>query len=344
MRPGTTPDTICLPFVGKPVLLSCSMQRLAVIDLGTNTFHLLIAENHSGRYDILYRDRLAVKVGVGGINQGLITPEGAARALNAFRQFARELTLWKVNRVRAIATSAFRNARNGAEVAEAIRQETGIGIEIVPGEQEADYIARGVLQAVRVGARPALIVDIGGGSVEMIMASDQATLWKRSFEVGGQRLVELFQQHDPILPSEKEALFRHLDERLSDLLPAFDEFRPSVLVGSSGTFDTLSEMFCYREHRPYDGTQSETPLTLEGFHYFHRLFQQKNRSERMQMPGMIELRVDMIVVACCLIEWVLAKHSLFTEIRVSTFALKEGVLLEMLQPHTHETHPAPPHH
>ncbi len=318
------------------------MQRLAVIDLGTNTFHLLIAEQHTGGYDILHRDRLAVKVGAGGINQGLITEEGAQRAIAAFRQFAAELKLWKVNRVKAIATSAFRNARNGTAVAEQIRQETGIGIDIISGEKEADYIARGVLHAITVDAHPALIVDIGGGSVEMIMANQKKIFWKRSFEVGGQRLVELFQHHDPILKSEKDALFRYLDEKLADLVPALDEFRPMVMVGSSGTFDTLSEMHCHREHRPYDGTQPETPLSLEGFYHFHRVFQTKNRSERLQMPGMIELRVDMIVVACCLIEWLLAKHPLFADIRVSTYALKEGALLEMLQAHPNESHSAPP--
>lgn len=302
-------------------------NRIAIIDLGTNTFHLLIAEGSGNGYNIILRDRLAVKIGMGGINNGVITESGLQRALLAMQSFKNILDGHGVDvkNTYAFGTSALRNARNGQEIVDKIRSITGIGISIIPGDQEAHYIYLGVRAALGLGHDKNLIIDIGGGSVEFIVADRDQVFWKQSFEIGAQRLLEMFQKHDPIHAAEVLELETYFRKSLEPLFQALQKFNPSILVGSSGTFDTLSDIFCITHHIEKLPEEVETPLSIEGFYEIYKDLLLKNREQRMQIPGMIEMRVDMIVVACCLVKFLLESHH-FERIRVSTYSLKEGVL------------------
>ncbi len=302
--------------------------NVAIIDMGTNTFHLLIAEL-SAAGKIVHRDRAAVKVGKGGINQKTITPEGFQRALDALKKFRMTMDEFHVQRAVAIGTSAIRNAANGRELVEAIKQQTGIDARIIDGNEEADLIFQGVRAAMDLGTEPALVVDIGGGSVEFIIGHRDGILWKRSFEIGGQRLLEQFQKNDPITPAEVESLETFLDLQLEPLKDPLRTYNPVTLVGVSGTFDTLSEMFCLRNNLPYYAEDSETPFDIGAFPELYHDILRHDRAGRMSLPGMIEMRVDMIVVACVLANFILRLHP-FKGLKVSTYSLKEGVLRELL--------------
>jgi exopolyphosphatase/guanosine-5'-triphosphate,3'-diphosphate pyrophosphatase len=193
---------------------------------------------------------------------------------------------------------------------------------------EAHYIYLGVRAALGLGNDKNLIIDIGGGSVEFIIADHDQVFWKQSFEIGAQRLLEKFQKHDPILPSEIHQLETYFDHSLLPLWDVLKQYRPQILVGSSGTFDTLSDIFCITHGIHKSADEIETPLSIEGFYEIHNEIILKNREQRMNIPGMIEMRVDMIVVASCLVKFLLQKHS-FNRIRVSTYSLKEGVLAHL---------------
>lgn len=300
---------------------------VAIIDMGTNTFHLMIARKTGTRFEIIYRDREAVKIGKGGINNGHITEEGLNRALAALRKFKTTIDEHQVQATLAFGTSALRNAANRQHVCDEIKKATDIDVRIISGNEEAELIYKGVRAAVAWQGR-ALIIDIGGGSVEFIIADHEKVFWKVSLEIGGQRLLELFHRHDPILPEEINALDNYLLEQLKVVFTKLAEFKPTTLVGSSGTFDTLSEMYCAEKGIPYHEEDGETPLTFESFHNTYQQLITKDRAQRMALPGMIELRVDMIVVAVELIRVLLEKYS-FGEIRVSTYSLKEGALAEL---------------
>lgn len=304
------------------------MSRIAIIDMGTNTFHLLVAEEKGKGYAILHRDRLAVKLGMGGINRGVITEGAIQRTMVALQSFRNTIDKMNIKKVYAFGTSALRNAKNGEEVAKKIRELTGISVNIISGDQEAEFIYLGVKSALHLGQERSLIIDIGGGSVEFIIANNAKSFWKESFEIGAQRLLERFQRHDPIQADEILALNAFLDKKLGLLKEALRLYRPTVLVGSSGTFDTLSDIFCETHQILKTPDEIETPLTLEGFDEIYHDLLVKNREERMLVPGMIEMRVDMIVVACCLIKYILNIHH-FNRVRVSTYSLKEGVLSSM---------------
>lgn len=306
------------------------MQKIAIIDMGTNTFHLLLAEADERGYHITKRERLAVKIGMGGINEGYITNDGIHRALLAMHSFKNTIELEGVKKVYAFGTSALRNAKNGKEVAQQIQEMTGIEVDIINGEKEAEFIYYGVRAAMHLEQNKSLIIDIGGGSVEFIIGDNDHIYWKKSIEIGAQRLLEKFHKHDPIAPDDIEQLNQYLSTALQPVFEALLQFPTSIMVGSSGTFDTLSDIFCIQHDIHKTVEETETPLTLAGFEDIYHELLSKDRAQRMQIPGMIEMRVDMIVVACCLIRYLLNHHT-FDRIRVSTYSLKEGVLAALIQ-------------
>ncbi len=305
--------------------------NIAIIDMGTNTFHLLVAELGNQSYRIVHCEQVAVKIGMDGINDGRITDEGSKRALRAIRDFKSILQSFPVSHILAFGTSALRSAKNGVDVIEKIKNETGIETRIISGDEEATYIYEGVCSAMKLGDQKSLIVDLGGGSVEFIIGNENEIFWKQSFEIGGQRLLEKYQKHDPILPDEIEALYYFFLQSLSPLFNAMAEHQPQTLIGSSGTFDSLSEIHCVKNNMIWQDNP-ETPLTINSFYEIFEEFKIKNRAERLLIPGMIEMRVDMIVVACCLIKFLLTNFT-FSNLRVSSYSLKEGVLASINKKH-----------
>ena len=304
-------------------------MRVAIIDMGTNTFHLLLAELGVGAFKITYREKVPVKIGMGGINQGYITADAMDRALATMRSFNYTVKEFKVEKVMAFGTSALRNARNGEEVARKIEIETGIQTQIISGLKEAEYIYKGTRAAIKMGLDKCLIMDIGGGSVEFIIGNEKEIFWSHSFEIGGQRLLERFQKHDPITADEIKSQYDFFRQELHPLLNELETHKPNLLIGSSGTFDTLSDIYCMRNDIPLKETP-ETPFSIKAFDDIYEELLVKDRVARMQIPGMIEMRVDMIVVACCLIKFLLTHHA-FSQIRVSSYSLKEGVLTSLLE-------------
>lgn len=302
-------------------------MKIAIIDLGTNTFHLLIVENKH----ILFKESIPAKIGKGGISQGIISEEGIQRALGVLKHFKDIIDKHHVEaeQVFAIGTSAIRNAANKKEFIERVAQETGIAIQEVSGDKEAELIYYGVKEALHIN-ETSMIMDIGGGSVEFIICNQDKIFWKQSFEIGGQRLLDKFMKSDPISMRSVQQMNDYFREKLLPLANACHQYAPQTLIGSSGSFDTLIDMFFMKE-------KGELPSEEQvGFEYslpeFYRAYDEllfKNHQERMAIPGMIELRVDMIVVAVCLIKYIVQAFEI-NHIRVSSYALKEGILAKIV--------------
>ncbi len=306
-------------------------EKIAVIDLGTNTFHLLIAEI-TDQEDLIvkHQEKVSVKIGEGGINDGIITEAAELRALDTIKAFRATIDQHHIDTIFATATSAIRSASNGKALTDKVLAATGITVRIISGDQEAQYIYEGVKEAVALGRETSLIMDIGGGSVEFIICNQDEVFWKKSFEIGAQRLLELFHYHDPIIPDEIENLNMFLTDHLSSLTMANLTYNPTVLVGSSGSFDTFSDMHQHTNGIYGKEKSTEIPLSMESFEKIYEDIISKNRAERLRMAGMIAMRVDMIVVAAILIKFVLTNCQL-NRIRVSSFSLKEGILFDILK-------------
>lgn len=306
------------------------MRKIAVIDLGTNTFHILIAQAVADSVEVLHREKIAVKIGEGGINEKVILKKAQTRAIAALKHFKEIADRFAVTEIYATATSAIRNARNSKKITDKIFQETGIRVQVISGEEEAELIYCGVKNALKLSQEKSLIMDIGGGSIEFIIADHQRSYYKQSFEIGAQRLLDLFHYHDPMLPEEVSRLDTFLEEKLLPLHQAIEKLKPRTLIGSSGSFETLSDIYCQAQEIGRHPDATEYPLTIPSFYEIFQDLLKKNREERLLIPGMIPLRVDMIVVACCLIRFVLERYQL-GNIRVSAYALKEGLLDLVLQ-------------
>lgn len=301
-------------------------MKKAAIDLGTNTFHLLIAEDGN----VIYRTSTAVKLGKGGINKNRLMPDAMERAIDTLIAYKSTIDKFEVDLFNVVATgtSAVRNAENRNEFIVEVLNKTGIHINIIDGNREAELIYKGVKKAVMI-YQNAMIVDIGGGSVEFIICNAGGMLWKQSFEIGGQRLMELYMKKDPIPMSSVNLMNDYFREQLLPLANACHQYHPKILIGSSGSFDTINDIYWMKkEGQLADDHQKSFELPLQAFYEIYEQFLFKNRAERMEIPGMVELRVEMIVVASCLIRYLIQTFEI-QEIKISNYALKEGVLSEI---------------
>jgi exopolyphosphatase/guanosine-5'-triphosphate,3'-diphosphate pyrophosphatase len=304
-------------------------MKIAVIDMGTNTFHLLIAEVKGDVFEVLHKEREAVRVGEEGLHDGWIPLEAQKRALNTLAHFRKVADGHQVSKIFATATSAIRGAANGLDLVQMIKDTTDIDVKIITGIEEATYIFDGVKRAMPHLDGTSLIMDIGGGSIEFIIVKDGEAMWMQSFEIGGQRLIENFHKSDPITFGEIQELEAYFEKSLEKLHEACRVFKPTSLIGSSGTFDTLSDIYCAEEGIQRDEQATDLPLSLDHFLEIHKELITKTRDERLAIPGMIEMRVDMIVVASVLITYIMRRYDL-EELRGSAYALKEGVMMSIL--------------
>ncbi|MEM7055279.1 MAG: exopolyphosphatase [Bacteroidota bacterium] len=305
-------------------------MQIAVIDLGTNTFHLVIGEIAKQGYREVARKRVDVKLGAGGLQAGSITPAAQQRAIEAMVGFKRIIDTNKVGHVRAVATSAMRSASNAAVLIQTIKDYTGIAVEIISGSQEAALIYRGVKEAVQMSSANELIMDIGGGSVEFIIGNDQKASWKKSFEIGAQRLADIFHSYDPISPAALSKLERYLEEKLQPLFEASTLYEPTRLIGTSGAFTTLTSIYSAQKQLPLDPHATTHDLPLHHFEQIYHDIRYKSYEERIQIPGLSNQRVDMIVVSSALIQFVLSKTNI-SSITTSIYSLKAGLFFHALE-------------
>jgi len=299
--------------------------KIAVLDLGTNTFNLLLAKVTASAYYIFYNEKIPVKIGQDGIEQGVIAHEAQQRALNAILHYKEVIQNEGISKVYGYATSAFRNARNGQAFKDDLQRKSGLPIQIITGETEARFIYEGVKIGLDIGKEPCLIMDIGGGSVEFIIGNNKKILFLKSYEIGAQRLLDLFHKIDPMEADARNQMKLYLEKRLVELDDAVKKYNPRILIGSSGTFDTLSEIYCLRTGNDIDLEATEFPLDIDQYYEIHEEIISKNKYDRLKIPGMLNMRADMIVVASCLAKHVLDRYS-FAGIRVSAHSLKEGML------------------
>jgi exopolyphosphatase/guanosine-5'-triphosphate,3'-diphosphate pyrophosphatase len=311
-------------------LFSMNANISAVLDLGTNTFHLLVLECSSDGVKPLSRLQIPVKLGEGGINKGFIEQAAYQRGQSALLFFAQELKKYAVKNVKAFATSAIRDASNGVEFMQEVKTKTGIEIGTITGEEEAIFICEGVRHSLPFTVEPYLIMDIGGGSVEFIIANKYTLFWKRSYRLGAARLIEKYHRQDPMGAEEKAALYTHVIAELSELWEKLEEHKVATLIGSAGSFESVVDLIAELTSKDCN-VFSEHSKEVELTDYFkiHRILLASTTAERKQMKGLADFRVEMMVAASCLIDIVLTQSSIKRMI-ASSYSLKEGIVYSML--------------
>ncbi|MBK8582249.1 MAG: exopolyphosphatase [Flavobacteriales bacterium] len=298
-------------------------MKIAVIDLGTNTFKLLVASLSAAQKLVVHHEEeVPVGLGKGGIEKGVIAADAFARGLEALIMLGIKAKELGVERVRGFGTSALRNAGNGADFVQQAKAKCGVDISIIPGEEEAGLIVDGVRQAVAFGKKPMLLMDIGGGSIEFILATDKALMWKRSFELGTTRMLERFTLGDLLTMEEHLRMAAHLDAQLEPLWAVMDRHWPRTLVGSAGSFDSLTAIIAAGRG---DTRKSGTTTMEFSTHVFDEIKDRllhMPRADRELVEGLPQHRVDTILPALIATERVLARG--IEEIRWSRYALQEG--------------------
>ncbi len=305
-------------------------MRVAVIDLGTNTFNLLIADVRDNTFTVVHAGREVVKLGEKSINENHISEPAYERGINAFAAHARVIKEKGVQVVKAFATSAIREAGNGKQFTARVKEMTGIDIEVIDGEREAELIYLGNRLAIDLGDEPHLIMGIGGGSNEFIIADSKNIYWKKSFKLGVARLLEKFKPEDPITPATEEAVNDYLLEQLKPLTEAIKKYKVRCLVGSSGGFESVVDMVgTVFKKEAVTSAKHSYEIAISDYSSVSHTTIHSTMQEREKMSGLIPMRRDMIVLTYLLIDHVV-KNCGIEKIRVSTYALKEGALAEFI--------------
>jgi len=304
-------------------------MRVAIIDMGTNTFNLLVVEaNGDNRYQTLHNSKCFVKLGEGGIDRKFIAPEAWARGLKAIDTHMSTIATINVDKVFAFATSATRDAENGASFVGEIFRKYHLKVSIIDGNQEALLIYQGVRQAVDLGNQINLILDIGGGSNELILCNAEQASWMHSFNLGVQRLLNQFSPSNPITPDEVNRIEQFLEVELQTLFEATAKHHPVRLIGSSGSFDTYRSLLAHAGAIPYSEHYS-AEIPMDVYLQLHQNLLKSTRDERIAMPGMELIRVDFIVLASIFTNFIVHRLGI-KSIYQSNYALKEGALWKIL--------------
>lgn len=296
----------------------------AIIDLGTNTFQLLIADldPKTNQMRVLYEDHRPVGLGKGAMETGLLQLDAMARALDVLERFHWHAQDKGCVSIQGIGTSILRNARNAGVFIELVEGQLGIPIEVISGIQEAEYIFQGIRHSLPEPWNEAsMVMDIGGGSVEFIIFQAREILFKTSLELGGLKLQSLFHKDGEFALQIENELSRYIHQGLIDVFDAIAMFRPVYLIGAAGAFETLAEIQLANGYLKQ--MEKANVLDLEGFHVLKDKMAHMSLLERQEIPGMKAFRASMIPYANSLIASIF-DQGIIESFWMSMYSLKEG--------------------
>jgi len=304
------------------------MTVVAAIDVGTNSFHLLVADiDESGHFDVVTREKEPVRLGSGADDMKRLQPDAIDRGIEALDRMRRIAEHAGADGVLAVATSAVREAANRQEFVSRARAEAHVDVEVVSGVEEARLIHLGVLQSAPVFDRRHLVIDIGGGSTEFIVGERSQPLLLRSLKLGAIRLTDRFFPRGIVAPGDVKRCARHVDSFISTLEYEIDELGFEETVGSSGTIITLARMCSARrgDRSNRTGNLSFTRPELEAI--VKEVATHRTPAERKVIEGLEDRRADIIVGGAVLMRQVMRTLDI-ERVQVSDHALREGIVLE----------------
>lgn len=296
------------------------MKRLAIIDLGTNTFNLLVIDKLSNGFNEVYSTKVGVGLGLGGINENRIHESAEKRALETLEAYKQKAIELNATQIVAFGTSAIRNAVNQVEFTQLVKEKIGIDIEVISGDREAELIYKGVTIGIEMD-QPFLVMDIGGGSTEFIYGNSIELLKAGSFEIGASRIYQAFNFSDPYTVENCEEIENYLEKGIGNF---FDTIQTKQLIGASGSFETFYELLSNKDYPPNEYVylpKAELMAQLERIIY-------STKAEREIDDRIIPIRKKMAPIAAVKIRWIIRKLNI-QKITISPYSLKEGVIGEV---------------
>jgi exopolyphosphatase/guanosine-5'-triphosphate,3'-diphosphate pyrophosphatase len=308
-------------------------MRVAAIDVGSNSIHMVVAQVESdGRFRVLDRAKEMVRLGHRTLTNGRLSADAmnsGIRTLSAFRTLAERQG---VLRFKAVATSAVREATNGGDFIQRVKDEVGLRLKVIPGREEARLIYLGVRHAIDLRGASTLLVDAGGGSVEFIRSEDDKPVALDSVKIGVARLSEKFLADDPPSARDLDNLESCLSEQLDPILRPVAKRDVHRVIGTSGTMLNLISIAGNLRGDPPDGHLNNFAVTAEEITRVRRLLTKADRGERLKVKGLDSKRVDTIVAGACLADYVMQEVGA-KEMVACTWALREGVMLDFIARH-----------
>jgi exopolyphosphatase/guanosine-5'-triphosphate,3'-diphosphate pyrophosphatase len=304
-------------------------MRIAAIDIGTNSVHMIVVQVRPDlSFEVIDREKDMVRLGAGGLDGRNLTPTAMSAALQTLAKFKRLADSHKVDEIVAAATSATREAENGGDFIAEVDRQTGIRIRVISGTEEARLIHLAAGYGVDVGGSTAVVVDIGGGSVEVTLGTASRLTLGHSFKAGVIRLTERFVQSDPLSPRDERRIVKHLGREMGAYLDQIAARGFDRVIGTSGTILSLGAMAAEGEAGRADELRN-LRVSAKALHRLRKRICAADIEERLRLPGMDPRRVDLSVAGSVLFDTIVRRLGA-DEFTLCDLALREGLVLDYI--------------
>ena len=304
-------------------------MRIAAIDIGTNSIHMIVARVRPDlSFEIIDREKDMVRLGAGGLDGRSLTPTAVSAALQTLTKFRRLADSHKVDEIVAAATSATREADNGGDFIAEVARLTGIRIRVISGTEEARLIHLAAGYGVDIGKSTGVVIDIGGGSVEVTLGPATHLTLGQSFKVGVIRLTERFVKSDPLSGRDERRLTKHLNREMGAYLDQVVNRGFDRVIGTSGTILSLGALASSEGGAPIEELRNRR-VSAKALHKLRKRLTSVSLEERLAIPGLDPRRADLSVAGSVLLDTIVRRLGA-DEFTLCDLALREGLILDYI--------------
>ena len=305
-------------------------MRIAAIDIGTNSIHMIVVQVRPDlSFEVVDREKDMVRLGAGGLDGRSLTPTAMTAGIQTMAKFKRLADSHKVDEIVAAATSATREAHNGGDFIAEVDRQTGIRIRVISGTEEARLIHLAAGYGVDVGGSTAVVIDIGGGSVEVTLGTATQLTLGKSFKVGVIRLTERFVKSDPLSGRDERRLAKHLNREMGVYLDQIATRGFHRAIGTSGTILSLGTVAVAAERGGPPEDLRNLRVSSKSLHRLRKRIVAADIAERLAMPGLEPRRADLSVAGSVLLDTILRRLHV-EDLTLCDLALREGLVLDYI--------------
>lgn len=304
-------------------------MQIAAIDIGTNSVHMLVVRLRPDlSFEVIDREKEMVRLGAGGLEGGELTPVAMAAALQTLAKFRRLAEAHGVDEIIAAATSAVRESSNGGDFIGEVYRSTGIRVNVISGSEEARLIHLAAAYATGIGARTGVVIDIGGGSVEITAGTAARMQSGRSFKLGVIRLTEKYVSGDPLSGRDERRMTKAIRRETRAYLAQLRRKGFDRVIGTSGTITTIGELAA--GDRRVAGEVRNLRVSTKAVHRIRETLVDLPLAKRRELPGLDPKRADLLVAGSVLLDTVLEELRA-DDLTLCDFALREGLVLDYIR-------------
>jgi exopolyphosphatase/guanosine-5'-triphosphate,3'-diphosphate pyrophosphatase len=296
-------------------------MKIAIFDIGTNSIHLLVVEIKRGLfYEVLLHKKDTTRLGEGSFESKKLSRSTMAKAVRVLAHFRRIAKKNGAKKMIAVATSAVREAKNRPKFLSEVHRKTGLRVRVISGKEEGELIFLGALSSARTLGRRMLVMDVGGGSVELTVGDSKRNYYNQSFGLGAVRLTEQFIEDDPPSRKELRRLDRFIQKNLKKPAKRIRRFNCPLVIGTSGTMNALSAM----------ASKDHTVLLKRNLEKLRKKLEKTTLEKRRRLSGLHPRRADIIIAGCVLVDNLMRLLKI-RQIVISKKGIREGVLLDFMR-------------